>query len=201
MNIDIRAQVQCVDGAAGRCTRVIVIPAKLRVTGLVVQANQDPYSERLVPLDQVSRAEVDGISLDCTLRELSLMDEFVHEVHIQVDVPDYHDLIAHTYLGSPIPAEPMTEVMAEERISPDEVALDSDTRVEATDGWVGQLHELNVEPRSGSITSLVMRTGHVWEQKSVTIPAAQIDRMESKAVSLKLDRQSVEGPPGVPAGK
>ncbi len=201
MNIDIRAQVLCTDGLAGRCTRVIVKPAALRVTRLAIQDSEDPAIERLVPLDRVSGAHPGEIKLDCTTRELSQMDEFVGLGYIRVDVPDYRDAVSPLLFGDEIRQETVTVLREEENIAPDETAIGSNTRVEATDGWVGQVYGLEVERGSGRITWLVMRTGHIWEQKGAAIPAAQIDHIEDGAAYLKLDRQGVETLPVVLFGK
>ncbi len=201
MNIDIRAEVLCTDGLAGCCSRVIVNPTGLRVTHLVVRESEDQHTERLVPLDRVIRTNTAGIKLDCTRRELTCMDEFIEITHMRVNVPDYQDSAEILLLGYEIPEKTVTVEMAEENIPPQELAIDSNARVEATDGKVGQVDELEVEPENGRITSLVMREGHLWGQKAIAIPVAQIDRLEDDAAFLKLDKQGIEALPEVPVGK
>ena len=201
MNIDLRAEVLCTDGRAGGCTRVIVNPTALRLTHLVIQESEAPHSERLVPLDRVIRTNTAGIKLDCTRRELSLMDEFVELTHMSVKLPDYPNSAQLLLVGEEIPEQTVTVMQAEENIPPDEVAIDSHTRVKATDGQVGQVDELEVEPESGRIAWLVMREGHLWGQKGVAIPAAEIERVESQAVYLKLNKHEIGELPVVPVGQ
>ncbi len=201
MNIDILAHVFCTDGLAGCCTRVIVDPTTLRVTHLAVWEIRDPHTERLVPIDDVISTGADGIKLDCTRRKLTLMDEFVELTHLRVKVLDYRDYVVGLLMGGKIPKETVTAVGVEENIPPDELVMDSNTRVEGTDGRMGQVDGLEVEPASGRITSLVMREGHLWGQKATVIPAAQIERAECQAVYVKLDRQDIEALPVIPVGR
>jgi sporulation protein YlmC with PRC-barrel domain len=70
--------------------------------------------------------------------------------------------------------------------------------VEATDGHAGRVDEFLVDPANGHITHLVLREGHLWGQKDVTIPVAQIDRIEDGAVYLKLDKESIGALPAIP---
>jgi sporulation protein YlmC with PRC-barrel domain len=82
-----------------------------------------------------------------------------------------------------------------------ELAMRRGARVQATDGRVGQVDEFLVNPVNGYITHLVLREGHLWGQKDVTIPVSQIERIEENAVYLKLDKHSIEALPAVPVSK
>ncbi len=264
MRIPLHAVVMCTDGAAGRCSHVIVDPAVLKVTHLVVgpderlprppvphlaveesehsivlktphlvlEQNQDPAApkvphlmieenerqatlsvphlvveedeswraEHLVPFDRVADATVQGISLDCTQQELAAMDDFVQRNYLRVSVPDYHNSPELWLVSGQVLEEARLVPLDEERIPPNTVAMDHSTRVEATDGEVGRLGELVVEPGSGCITYLVLHADHVWDPKDGAVPAAQIDRLGGGAVYLKLDKQSVERLPAVVMG-
>ena len=85
-----------------------------------------------------------------------------------------------------------------ERIPPGELAVRRGTRVEATDGYVGQVGEFVVEPESGHITHLVLLEGHLWAKKEVTLPLSAIDHSEGDTVYLNLDKKAVEALPTVP---
>ncbi len=201
MKIEIRKGVFCTDGIAGFCTQVIVNPTTLQMTHLVVQEGEPPHAERLVPLSCITSTDDHGVNLDCTRRELGLMDPLVEQTHIQVEVPDYRGSAEAFLVGNQIFHETTTMVMAEENIPPDEITVDSYTWVEATDGQVGYVDQLEVEPESGHITALVMRAGPPWEEKRLVIPAAQIDHLETEAVFLKLDKHDVETLPVVPVSQ
>lgn len=81
---------------------------------------------------------------------------------------------------------------------PGELALRRGTRVDATDGHVGRVDEFLIDPATGHITHVVLREGHLWGQKDVTIPVSEIDRIEEDTVHLKLDRHSIAALPAIP---
>jgi len=70
--------------------------------------------------------------------------------------------------------------------------------VEATDGPVGQVDEFLVDPENMHITHLVLREGHLWGRKEITISMAQVDRVEEETVYLKLDKHQIEALSPVP---
>jgi sporulation protein YlmC with PRC-barrel domain len=63
---------------------------------------------------------------------------------------------------------------------------------------VGKVDEFLVDLSDGHITHLVLREGHLWGQKDVTIPVSEIQRIEEDTVYLKLDKHSIEKLPGIP---
>jgi sporulation protein YlmC with PRC-barrel domain len=198
MDVPVNADVECVDGPCGRSTYVIINPTTQQVTHVVVKEQEIPYAERLVPLDQVIDSTPDLIRLSCTKDELAAMDEFI-EVEYVLGVVPYIPYAANEYVTWPyvVPAETMLPV-EHERVPQGELAVRRGTRVEASDGHVGNVDEFMVDPTSGHITHLILREGHLWGQKDVTIPVSQIDRIEEDTVYLKLDKRSIEELPAIP---
>jgi hypothetical protein len=84
-----------------------------------------------------------------------------------------------------------------EAIPPGEIAVRQGARVEATDGQVGHLDEFLMDPATERVTHLVLREGHLWGQRDVTIPVSEIDRLEENTVHLKLDKRQVEALPSI----
>jgi hypothetical protein len=97
-----------------------------------------------------------------------------------------------------IPELNTTIPITHQRIPHGELAVQRGARVEATDGHVGRVDEFLVDPVDTHITHLVLREGHLWGQKDVTIPVSHIDRIEEDTVYLKLDKHSVEALPAIP---
>ncbi len=85
-----------------------------------------------------------------------------------------------------------------EHIPANELAVRRGASVEATDGHAGRVDEFLIDPIDNTITHLVLREGHLWGQKNITIPMSQIDRFEENTVWLKLDKQSIEALPAIP---
>jgi hypothetical protein len=94
--------------------------------------------------------------------------------------------------------EAMPMPLEHERIPTGEVAIRRGTPVKATDGNVGKVDEFLVDPEDDVITHLVLREGHLWGQKDVTIPVAEIERIADEAVYLKLNKKAIETLPTVP---
>jgi sporulation protein YlmC with PRC-barrel domain len=196
MNISTDAKVYCSDGPCGRSTRVIIKPTTQEITHLVVSNESFPETEYLVSIDLVAESTSDQIRLNCTCKELSNMPIFDQVQFVPSDVPGYAGgpfMMWPTYI-------PVTShiTLEDEHIPFDELAIRRGARVEAADGHVGRVDEFLIDPTNDSITHLVMREGHLWGQKDVSIPVSQIDHYQDNTVYLKLDKQSIEALPGIP---
>lgn len=64
---------------------------------------------------------------------------------------------------------------------------------------MGRVDEFLVDPCCEHVTHLIMREGHLWGQKDISIPVDEIDRMEKDTVYLKLSKREIEALPTVPA--
>jgi sporulation protein YlmC with PRC-barrel domain len=198
MDIPVNAEVYCKDGPCGHSTYVIINPTTWQVTHLVVKEKGFPNVERLVPLEQVTETSPHLIHLGCTRNELSNMDQF-----IAIDfLPGSFSFIPYgpdEYMVWPyVLPQGMAIPVEHERIPPNELGVRRGARVEATDGHVGVVDEFLVDPGNGHITHLVMREGHLWGKKDVTIPVSEIDHIKENIVYLKLDKRSIEALPGIP---
>jgi hypothetical protein len=85
-----------------------------------------------------------------------------------------------------------------ERIPAGKLAVRRGTKVEATDGQVGEVGELLIDPESEHVTHLVLLEGHFWAKKELTLPLAAIERVEEDTVYLKLDKKAVGQLPSIP---
>jgi sporulation protein YlmC with PRC-barrel domain len=149
-----------------------------------------------VPIDQVVETTPHLIQLRCTSRDLEQMESFVETEFVETPIPDY---MGGSYMAWPyVMPEPMLTPVNHEQIPPGELAIRRGAKVEATDGHVGRVDEFLVDPANGHITHLVLREGHLWSPKEVTIPVSQIDRIEENTVYLKLDKHSIEVLPAIP---
>jgi sporulation protein YlmC with PRC-barrel domain len=186
MEIPIKVEVQCADGPGGQATHVIVHPATKKVTRVVVKEAKSPHVERIVPFKFVAEAPVNQIRLRCSRQDLSRMQVFVRTEHVET---------AWSYVG---PTPTGISKVKRLNISEDELSVDSDTRVRATDGKAGRIDELVVDSSNGSITHLVLREGPVWAPRAVTVPIADVERMDEKTVYLRTNRAAIEALPASP---
>jgi sporulation protein YlmC with PRC-barrel domain len=196
MDIPVNTDVYCTDHHCGVSTYIIINPTTKKVTHLVVKEKAFPHIERLVPIDLVLETSPQKIQLRCAPNQLEELDSFIETEFMRTVIPEY---IGSQFMNWPY-VIPETEMITveHERIPPGELAVRRGARVEAADGHAGQVDEFLINPADGYITHLVLREGHLWGQKDVTIPVSQIDHIEEDAVYLKLDKQSVETLPSIP---
>jgi len=200
MDIPLNAPVKCADGVAGRSTFVIFDPVSSRLTHLVVANRRDEHDDHLVPLDLVASATPDEIHLRCSLSELDELRPFTEAEYIKADVPhiEPRGLMEGYYTLPYVLAETQLLTHYHERVPPGELAVWRGARVSASDGAVGTVSELVVDPADGHITHLVLREGHLWGKRDVAIPVSKIERVDEDGVLLGLDKAGVEALPHVP---
>jgi len=199
MDIPINVEVLCAGKECGRSTSLVINPVNERVTHLVVTEKAFPNIERLVPVDKILASSPTSIKLRCSQADLSAMDtfeetDFIEAGQMQASLPysvPYEVWPYAMYESIPMPLE-------HERIPTGEVAIRRGTHVAATDGDVGKVDEFLVDPENDAITHLVLREGHLWGQKDVTIPVSEIGKITEETVYLKLDKKAIESLPTVP---
>ena len=202
MDIPINVEVLCAGKPCGRSTSLIINPINEHVTHLVVTEKTFPNIERLVPVDKILASTPSSIQLRCNSSQLSEMDTFEETDFIEGGRLDsalpystpYEVWPYAMYDAAPIPFE-------HKHIPAGEVAVRRGTPVEATDGRVGKVDEFLVDPENDGITHLVLREGHLWGQKDVTIPVSEINEITEEAVYLKLDKKAIETLPMVPVSR
>ena len=210
-SIPLNVEVNCTDGNCGRSSHVIINPLDRAITHVVVEYDSFPDSnQRLVSLDKINKTTDNSIQLKCTTQELTEMEKFTETHYIDSEAADYaafdplgeysfneldsFSMLPYVYPESnvyPIPVE-------EERIPPGEIAVHRGADVEATDGHVGKVAEFVIDRTNGHITHLVLREGHLWSKKELTLPLSAVERMDEDAVYLNLDKKTVKSLPAIP---
>jgi sporulation protein YlmC with PRC-barrel domain len=202
VDLPVKADVYCADGHAGHSTYVIGNPDTQQVTHLVVKEDRIPFTERVVSVDQVAQTTHEMIRLRCTKDQLAQMPPFIQTEYILADIPNYEARYGlYPNLPLTVPVEKRYIPVEHQYIPAGELAVHRGAAVEATDGHVGRVDEFLVDPENERITFLVMRQGHLWGQKEVSIPVSAIARVEEDTVYLKLDKATIEALPAVPAGR
>jgi hypothetical protein len=208
MDIPIGANVHCTDGLCGRSTYVLINPVQKEITHLVVREDEGPHTERMVPVAAVKDTATDVILLRYSREELDQLDPFVQEEYIREDLPDpdsapvgFSSGAGGSYMIWPYATPTQTEMVRVEtkRVPMGELAIKRGTPVEATDGEVGHVDEFLVDPCCEHVTHLVLREGHLWGRRDISIPVDQIERMEEGTVYLKLSKREIEALPEIPA--
>ncbi len=205
MEIPVQTQVECKDGVCGHSVCVLIDPIDEKVTHVVIEENEAPHYEYMVPINLTSRSIAGTLVLRISKAQLKTMDIFKRTKYVRENMPDgfaYGGIggnLGGMYYWPYVTPERMVEVPIEEYNVPvGETTLERGTRVEATDGYVGQVDELVINNATKKITHLVMREGHLWGRKEVVIPVSAIAKANGDAVSLKLDKDQIEKLPVFP---
>lgn len=198
MNYPLNADVHCKDGRFGRSTHIILHPANEKVSHVVVKEEKSPHSMRLLPVKWIKEATPELILVNGTRKEVLTLDLFHQTDFVRREVPHFGRDPKMTQLWPYL--VPAKKLFREDSrgIPEDGVAVGLGVRVEATDGRVGEVDEFIVNDDDWQITHLVLREGVLWDKKKVTIPVADVDRIEEKRVYLKIDRQAVKKLPTIP---
>ncbi|HEX6527929.1 MAG TPA: PRC-barrel domain-containing protein [Streptosporangiaceae bacterium] len=211
----IGAEVSCVDGVCGEVRRVIVDPVAEAVTHIVVEPENREGEGRLVPLGIVD-ATTGEIRLRCTMAEFENLDraeetqfiqgtgEFAGYTPAQVRYLPYYGLGGGIGLGmgagmamSPAMADSIPpRTIIRDTVPPGEVEIRRGEPVQATDGDIGKVQGLVIDPGSRHITHVLLQQGHLWGRKEVAIPVSAVADT-SDGIQLTISKQDVQDLPPV----
>jgi sporulation protein YlmC with PRC-barrel domain len=191
----IGAEVSCADGACGKLSRVVFDPVARVVTHLIVEPRGDEPA-RLVPIDLAGSA-AGGIRLNCTSAEFGRLDpaEETRFIEGDMDVPNYRttDVVAWPHYGY---RGARGGLETSDAIPVGEVEIRRGEHVHATDGQIGQVEGLVVDPDSHRVTHVLLQEGHLWGRKDVAIPISAVTRV-ADPVEVSLSKQQVQDLPPV----
>src|SRR5215475_3290097 len=202
----IGAAASCADGACGEVTRVVVDPVARAVTHLVVEPAGRQGLGRLVPLDLVDTADGE-IRLRCTLAEFEHLDaaeetQFVpgtrgYEAYgpEQVLSWPYSSLAGATAVADDT-VSGVSETVTFDTIPLGEVAVRRGDRVHATDGAIGHVEGLVIDPRNRHVIHVLLQEGHLWGRKEVAIPISAVTGADD-GIRLNLTRDQVRDLPPI----
>jgi sporulation protein YlmC with PRC-barrel domain len=202
MDIPLNVDVRCADGPGGRSSTIILNPISMEITHVVVKDNQEEY---LVPVDLIAESTPTHIQLRCLVDELVALERFVRMQFLGQEEIDLEGDLRRTATESDANYWPYNSLedgyvemygMAEQ-IPHHELAIHRGSHVEATNGHIGQVDEFIVNPTNNHITHLVLRRGHLWGKKDITISVKEIDHIEQDIVLLKLTKDEVKALPAV----
>ncbi len=216
----IGADVSCTDGVCGAVRRVVVDPVARTVTHLVVAPEHRPESGRLVPLDLVDDTTGE-IRLRCTRAEFEKLDpaeetDFVAGTEHPGYEPD--QVLSLPYFGlrgglgggtgmsgvwtqgqgwDPEGSHgPRRRTITYDCVPQGEVQIRRNDHVHATDGEIGLVEGLVLDPGNHQVTHVLLQEGHLWDRKEVAIPIGAVTGMET-GVQLNISKQQVDDLPPV----
>ena len=198
----IGAGVSCTDGVGGKVTYVVVDPLARAVTHLVVEPKHRHGSARLVPLDLVD-ATTGEIRLRCSLAEFERLAP-AEETRFLPGTPGHpggydpvHTLILPYYSVGIAQAygDPIT--VTYDTVPLDKVEVHRGDHVHATDGHIGRVQGLVIDPKSHHVTHVLLEEGLLRGRKEVAIPIGAVTDVAADGIRLNLTKQQVRDLPPV----
>jgi len=198
----IGADASCTDGGCGTVTRVVVNPVTRAVTYLVIDPRHHHDRGRLVPLDLID-ATTGEIRLRCTLADFDKLDP-AEETQFLPGTPGYPGYDPEQVLYMPYYGTGMGMGMAYtgpmavtyDAVPLDEVEVRRGEHVHATDGHIGKVQGLVIDPGSHHVTHVLLQEGHLWGRKEVAIPITAVTSVDD-GIRLNLTKQQVHDLPPV----
>ena len=218
----IEAEVLCKDGGCGTLKRVVVNPITHTLTHLVVEPTFLRGDRRLVPVGLVDSTDP-KIRLRCSLSEFGDLQEaeetrllpgapgeWRYEQDHMLSLPYYPLGSDHAFAGSdpefggvavpPNLEEPEYTRITYHHVPVGEVEIRRGDHVHATDGAIGKVRGLVIDPRDHTVTHLLLDEGHLWGQKEVAIPITAVTSLDD-GVRLGMTKHEVRDLPPVSVGR
>ena len=216
---EIGAEVHCTDGPCGHVIRVIIDPVAKAITHLVVgpRLEHGGHIDRLVPAD-LAEVTADGIKLSCTLAEFEHCDPAEETEFLPAGgLPGYlgygsEQALSWRYYGltwgkgtgdpdgldssSGPGREDFRRVVKYDSVPLGEVQVRHGDHVHATDGEIGRVEGLVIDPDNHQVTHVLLQDGHLWGHKEVAIPIGAVTDAEI-GIRLNLSKEQVENLPAV----
>jgi hypothetical protein len=215
----LQAEVRCADGDAGMLRHLVVRPNDDAVTHLVVEPRHRQGLGKLVELALVDgkpdRTRGGEVRLRCTVAEFGNLDPaeatyfYRGDEHFEVYGGEpmvswpYHAPSDTMMTGGAVgPPDNVTQVVTIDTVWDELPGQDEVSRgehVHATDGNIGHILGIVVEPGSGRVDSVLLREWHGLSRQTVLIPRLAIAEVAEDGFHLAITRQQVKDlPPADP---
>jgi sporulation protein YlmC with PRC-barrel domain len=212
----IGSEVACSDGVCGELRRVVVDPVARALTHLVVEPRHRPGAGHLVPIDLVDSTTDRTIEPSCTTAEFEALEDAEETQFLPGASGEWgygqEHMLSWPYYGpgtmggigmggGPLGMGGMgmgagPQATTSDRVPAGEVEVRRGDHVHATDGAIGRVQGLVVDPRDHHVTHVLLDEGHLWGQKRVAIPISAVTGVED-GVRLNLSKDEVRDLPAV----
>jgi sporulation protein YlmC with PRC-barrel domain len=208
LEFPIGADVACADGQGGTLTRVVIDPTADRVTHVVVETRGGRLP-RLVPIDLID-AGLRRVHLRCSTAELNALPAAEEAEYLPV-VPGgtglgygpgssfvwpYYGLMGGGIGGGMGIGMNANQPVVHDRLPLGEVAVRRNQRVSATDGEIGRVKGLVLDPADHHVTHFLLQEGHLWDRKEVAIPIRAVTSV-AHGIEVNLDKEAITNLPSL----
>ncbi|MGO9874568.1 MAG: PRC-barrel domain-containing protein [Acidimicrobiia bacterium] len=180
----------CVDGTCGELSRLVVDPVSRSVTHLVVEPPHRRGLGRLVPLELVDTAG-NEIQIRCTRAEFDELEAAERTLFLEGLIGESSPE-AELYVGMGNVSPPVTY----DTVPVGEVSVRRGQHVHATDGNIGWVQGLVIDPDNHHVTQVLLQQGRLWNRKEVAIPIDAVAAFDD-GIQLNLTKQDLDDLPAV----
>jgi sporulation protein YlmC with PRC-barrel domain len=204
----IGSEVSCSDGACGELRRVIVDPIARTLTHLVVEPRHRRGTGHLVPI-ALAASTAKEIRLRCTTAEFEALTDAEETQFLpgasgqwgygqqqMLSWPYYGLGMRAMGAGAGMGMAAGPEAITYDRVPVGEVEVRRGEHVHATDGAIGRVQGLVIDPSDHHVTHVLLDQGHLWGHKRVAIPISTVAGVDD-GVRLHLTKDEVRDLPPV----
>jgi sporulation protein YlmC with PRC-barrel domain len=217
-------RVRGTDGDCGNLSSLVINRDDDRVTHLVVEPAHRYGLGKLVPFHLVDATPADPASgevrLSCSTAEFGQLDPAEATYFFPGD-EDYNAFRWESVVSWPyyVPEDAMlagapgtpegypgevAQVVTVDTVPdqlPGEDEVSRGERVHATDGDIGHLQGIVVDPATGRVTSLLLQEGHLLNRRTVLIPRSAVAQVSADGFHLHATTQQVRDLPPADPGE
>lgn len=205
------ADVSCTDGDCGEVRCLVIDPSADVVTHLVVEPKHRQGLGQLVPLDLVETTN-GQVRLRCSKAEFEQLEpadetQFLpgtrgYETYGPEQVISWPYHISRGGMpgvrGDTIPG--VSQTVTSDNVPEGEAEVPRGEHVHATDGDIGQVQGVVVDPGNRRVTYVLLQEGHLWGRKEVLIPRDVVAGVDTDGFHLSITKQQVQNLPPVDTG-
>ena len=206
----IGAAVNCTDGVRGEIRGLVLDPADDSVTHLVAEERHRQGLGQLVPFGQLTGATAEAVQLGCTVAEFDQFEP-ADETQFVPGTRGYQDYGPEQVISWPYQSsrggQPgvqaggtpwVSQTITADRVPEGETEIPRGEHVHASDGDIGRVQGIVVDPGSRQVTFVLLQEGHLRGRKEVRIPRDAVTRVDEDGFHLSISRQDVQGLPAAP---
>lgn len=202
-------EASCTDGVCGDVTRVVVDPVARAVTHLVIEPKHRSGLGRLVPLGLLDTTGED-VRLQCSMEAFEQLDAAEETQFLPGSNGGYGGYAPGQMLSWPyysmgnfgmggsggLGLGNAFQPVVYDTVPVGEVTVRRNEQVRATDGDIGRVQGLIIDPSNHQVTHVLLQEGHLWGKKDVAIPMNAVTGVDD-GIRLGLTKQEVQDLPPV----
>jgi sporulation protein YlmC with PRC-barrel domain len=176
-----------------------VDPKDRSLTHLVAEVKDGRTTwSRLVPVDLVDHVG-DEVALSCTFCEFRGLEPATEVQSVESPLDQQPDLSTMgPYYGLAGGGAHSSQVehrwVAFDRVPEGDVELTPRDHAYTSDGKIGKIHGVLVDPENYAITHVLLDEGHLWNKKEVAIPMDVVARV-GEGIDVELSKKDVRDLP------